>query len=197
MLWVVIDAVATDESRYVKDKKRQRLVDALEAAAANNDFEFVDVEFSGTGRTRIIRVFLDREGGLGIDDLARANLWVDAAIEGNEPWSGAYTLEVSSPGIDRPLRTLEHFARFVGEEAKLVTEPLDGRSNWTGTLVGVEGETILLAAGDETCRIPQGVIRRARLKGRVDFKANDTGDDKVDDKVGNRTGNREGNAHVI
>jgi ribosome maturation factor RimP len=177
-------------------------VSALETAATDNGFEFVDVEFSGTGRARIIRVFLDREGDLGIDDLAGANFWVDAAIEGNEPWPGAYTLEVSSPGIDRPLRTLEHFARFVGEEAKLATEPLDGRSNWTGVLVGVEGDVVLLAVGNETHRVPYKIIKKARLKGRIDFKASGVGSDKNnksdrDNKVNDEIDNREGNDNVI
>jgi ribosome maturation factor RimP len=188
--------------KNVKNEKRQRLLSALEAAAANNGFEFVDVEFSGTGQARVIRVFLDREGGLGIDDLAEANSWVDAAIEGNEPWSGAYALEVSSPGIDRPLRTLEHFSRFIGEEAKLATEPLDGRGNWTGALVGVEDDAVLLAVGNETRRIPYEIIKKARLKGRVDFKTSGVGDNKNDkdgrgDKVNGGTDNREGNDNVI
>jgi ribosome maturation factor RimP len=153
----------------VKGEKLQRLTDALEAAAAENGFEFVDVELSGVGSARIVRVFLDKEGGLGVDELAEANLWVDAAIEAHEPYSGAYTLEVSSPGIDRPLRTLEHFARFAGEEAKLTTELVDGRGNWTGTLAGVDGSDILLVIDGQTCRIPHEKMKKARLKGRVDF----------------------------
>jgi ribosome maturation factor RimP len=153
----------------VKGERQQKLMAALEQAAAEHGFELVDVELGGAGRARVIRVFLDREGGCGIDELAQANLWVDAAIEGNEPYAGSYTLEVSSPGIDRPLRTLEHFARFVGEDVKLTTEPIDGRANWTGTLTGVEGDVILLTAEDGLVRIPHETIRKARLKGRVDF----------------------------
>jgi ribosome maturation factor RimP len=155
--------------RRVKGKKQQRLIVALEAAAAEHGFELVDVELGGTGRARVIRVFLDREGGCGIDELAQANQWVDTAIEGNEPYAGPYTLEVSSPGVDRPLRTLGHFARFIGEDAKITTEPICGRGNWTGTLAGVEGDTILLATEDGVSRIPHETIRKARLKGRVDF----------------------------
>jgi ribosome maturation factor RimP len=177
----------------MRDEKRQKLVDALDSAASGNGFELVDVEFSGTGRGRTIRVFLDRAGGLGIEELAQANVWVDAVIEENEPWSGAYTLEVSSPGIDRPLRTLEHFSRFVGEEVRLVTEPIDGRGKWTGTLTGVSDGVILLATGDEVWRIPHEAIKKARLKGRVDFGTSSKGNGKVDGK----TGNWEGNDHVI
>ncbi|MDR0347728.1 MAG: ribosome maturation factor RimP [Coriobacteriales bacterium] len=185
----------------MRDEKRQRLIDTLEVAATDHGFELVDVEFAGTGRARVIRVFLDRSGGLGIDDLAQANQWVDEVIGDNEPWAGPYTLEVSSPGIDRPLRTLEHFARFVGEEAKLATEPLDGRSNWTGTLVGVEGDTVLLTIDGEIRRVPRNAIKKARLKGRIDFKAadgkGDTTYEATDETTNGMTGNREGSDNVI
>jgi ribosome maturation factor RimP len=154
----------------MKGEKEQKLIDVLEAEATAQGFELVDVELAGVGRARIIRVFLDKEGGLGIDELAHANGWVDAAIEANEPFTGSYSLEVSSPGIDRPLRTAAHFARFSGEEAKLVTEPVGGRANWTGVLAGVEGDDVLLAIDGQTHRLPLAKVKKAHLKGRVDFK---------------------------
>jgi ribosome maturation factor RimP len=172
----------------VKGDRRQRLIAALEAAAVAHGFELVDVELGGTGGARVVRVLLDRPGGLGIDDLSAANLWVDAIVEGDDPYAGGYALEVSSPGIDRPLRTLEHFARFVGEDVKLVTEPIDGRGAWTGRLAGVEGANgdgasgdgsdgsdgsdgnVLLVIDKTTWRIPYGKIKKAHVKGRVDFR---------------------------
>ncbi|MDR2106733.1 MAG: ribosome maturation factor RimP [Coriobacteriales bacterium] len=160
----------------VKNDRRQRLIAVLEAPAVEHGFELVDVELgsgAGAGGTRIVRVLLDRPGGIGIDDLAAANLWIDAAIEGNEPYSGAWALEVSSPGIDRPLRTLEHFARFAGEDVRLTTEPVDGRGTWTGRLVGVDNDTVLLAIDDTTWRIPYEKIKKAHVKGRIDFKGSD------------------------
>ncbi|MDR0347475.1 MAG: ribosome maturation factor RimP [Coriobacteriales bacterium] len=153
----------------MRGERQRKLLAALEAAAAQHGFELVDVELVGAGRARVIRVLLDKEGGFGIDDLASANPWIDAIIEENEPFTGSYTLEVSSPGIDRPLRTLEHFARFTNEEAKLNTEPIDGRGAWTGVLAGVENDTVLLTVDGETRRIPHSMIKKARLKGRVDF----------------------------
>jgi ribosome maturation factor RimP len=160
----------------VKGKKEQALIEVLEQVAEANGYELVDLEFAGTARARIVRVYVDKQDGINIDDIAAANAWVDAAIEANEPFSTAYTLEVSSPGIDRPLRTLEHFARFEGEEAKLQTEPIEGRGNWTGTLAGVEEDTILLALSGETYHIPHIKIKKAHLKGTIDFK-------RVDSKI--------------
>jgi ribosome maturation factor RimP len=155
----------------MRDARRQRLRDLLEEAAITHGFELVDVELSGTKAARVIRVFLDRASGLTIDDLASANSWVDAVIEENEPYSGAYTLEVSSPGIDRPLRTLEHFARFAGEEVRLVSEPVDGRSKWTAVLAGVENDDIVLTVDGATVRVPYAKVKKAHVKGRIEFES--------------------------
>jgi ribosome maturation factor RimP len=165
----------------VKGKKEQALIDALEQVAAENGYELIDVELAGTAKARIIRVFIDKHEGLNIDDIAAANSWIDATVEANEPFPGTYALEVSSPGIDRPLRKLEHFARFIGEETKIQTEALEGRSNWTGTIAGVEEDTILLASSGETYRIPHDKIKKAQLKGKIDFKRAET--ERTDDVI--------------
>ena len=86
---------------------------------------------------------------------------------------GAYMLEVSSPGIDRPLRTPEHFARFAGETVTVkTTGPIDGRSSFTGELLGFEDGCVMVAAdGAGTFRIPYDNIKKARVKGTIDFSA--------------------------
>lgn len=86
-----------------------------------------------------------------------------------DPFPGAYTLEVSSPGIDRPLRTAEHFARFVGDTAVLKTQPVDGRGSWTGAIASVEGDVVVLDVDGAEARIPMDTIKRAHLKGTIDF----------------------------
>lgn len=154
----------------MRSKKEQALIKVLEQVAEENGYELVDLDIAGTARARIVRVYVDKVDGINIDDLAAANAWVDAAIEANEPFSTAYTLEVSSPGIDRPLRTLEHFARFEGEEAKLQTEPIEGRAHWTGTLAGLEGDAILFESSGKMYHIPHDKLKKAQLKGTIDFK---------------------------
>jgi ribosome maturation factor RimP len=154
----------------MRSAKQQKLIAALETAAQENGFELVDVELAGAGRARVVRVLLDKSSGCSIDGLAEANSWVSAIVEDNDPYANTYLLEVSSPGVDRPLRTLEHFARFVGEEVKLTTEPIGERSNWTGTLAGVESDDVLLSIDGEISRIPYEMIKKARLRGRIDFK---------------------------
>jgi ribosome maturation factor RimP len=155
--------------RLVKKVKEQKLIDLLEAEAASNGFELVDVEFSGAGHSGTIRVFLDKEEGLVLDDIVAANKWVDSVLESNEPFTGSYTLEVSSPGIDRPLRTRQHFERYVGEEVKISSEKVEGRAHWSGTLKGVDGEDVLIDIDGETHKIPLGVIKKAHLKGHIDL----------------------------
>ena len=81
-------------------------------------------------------------------------------------------LEVSSPGIDRPLRTLEHFARFAGEQAVVKTvSPVDGRSSFTGTLVRTDGDDVLLDVDGATVRVAHANIKRAHVKGTIDFSS--------------------------
>ncbi|HBT94839.1 MAG TPA: ribosome maturation factor [Coriobacteriia bacterium] len=157
----------------MKTVKEQKLIDILESEAEANGFELVDVEFSGSGHSGTIRVFLDKEGGLTLDDIVVANKWVDGVVESDEPFAGSYTLEVSSPGIDRPLRTREHFERFVGEEAKISSEKVTGRANWTGILKGVAGDDVLIEIDGETHRIPMDKIKKAHLKGRIVINARD------------------------
>ncbi|MDR2671723.1 MAG: ribosome maturation factor RimP [Coriobacteriales bacterium] len=107
----------------MKNSKITTIIDALEGVAADNGYELVDIELGGSGRHAMLRVYLDRSQGLTLDDIADANSWVSAAIEQLDPFKGSYTLEVSSPGIDRPLRTIEHFRRAQGQEVQVMLEP--------------------------------------------------------------------------
>ncbi len=151
----------------MKKAKEQKLIDILESEATSHGFELVDVEFSGSGHSGTIRVFLDKEDGLTIDDIVAANKWVDGVVENNEPFAGSYTLEVSSPGIDRPLRTRQHFERYVGEEVKISSQKVDGRANWTGLLRGIEEDDVLIEIDDVVYPIPMDAIKKAHIKGRI------------------------------
>ncbi|MDD5800104.1 MAG: ribosome maturation factor RimP, partial [Coriobacteriales bacterium] len=123
--------MATPEQQSVA----QALLATLEEQAAQHDVDIVDVEVVGAKSSPVVRVRIDHADesapGISLDEVTAQTQWISEALDAADPFPGAYTLEVSSPGIDRPLRTLEHFARFKGEEAvvKLV-EPLDGRSSY-------------------------------------------------------------------
>ncbi len=146
------------------------LTEILEPVAASHGFELVAVEQVGGRASPIIRVLLDCENGLGIDVICAANVWVSEALEDVSALSGPFTLEVSSPGIDRPLHKLIDFERFTGEKVTIKAKAGDDRRHtWTGTLLGVDGELVLVEVDGERVEIEYDRIVKARLKGVVDF----------------------------
>jgi ribosome maturation factor RimP len=154
----------------------ERITALLEPVAAREGFELVAVETAGATKAPVIRVFLDRESGIGIDAIVAANQWISEVLDAEDPVRGSYTLEVSSPGVDRPLVKLTDFERFAGETATLKTKPVEGRSSFTGIIEGVEDETVLLDIEGQTVRVPHAAITKARLKGTVDFEPKGAGD---------------------
>lgn len=152
--------------------KERQLLDALSPRAEAEGVEIVTVEIVGAKKAPTIRVFIDTPGGVGFDELASAQTWINAIMDELDPFPGAYSLEVSSPGIDRPLRTLEHFARFAGQTAVVKTSrPLDGRTSFAGAIVSAEGDEVVLDVDGEHVAIPFDGIKRAHLKGTIDFSS--------------------------
>ena len=117
--------------------KEASLLAALEPRAIEEGIEIVTIEVVGSRKAPTIRVYIDTEQGIVFDDIAAAQAWINEILDEIDPFPGAYTLEVSSPGIDRPLRTRGHFEAAVGEQVYATcSEPVDGRSRFTGTLLG-------------------------------------------------------------
>ena len=153
-------------------KKEQQLLDALASRADAEGVEIVTVEVVGAKKAPTIRVYIDTPDGVSFDELSAAQAWINEIMDELDPFPGAYTLEVSSPGIDRPLRTPEHFARFVGETAVVKTAtPQGGRSAFTGAIVRVEGDAVELDVDGSTVLVPVTDIKRAHLKGAIDFSS--------------------------
>ncbi len=153
-------------------KKEQQLLDALVPRARQEGVEIVTLEVAGAKKAPTIRVYIDTEDGVSFDELSAAQAWINDLMDEIDPFPGAYMLEVSSPGIDRPLRTLEHFARFAGEQAVVKTvSPVDGRSSFTGTLVRTDGDDVLLDVDGATVRVAHANIKRAHVKGTIDFSS--------------------------
>jgi ribosome maturation factor RimP len=116
---------------------REEVRQLAQPLAEDDGFELVDVELASAGRNRVIRVSLDKPGGVSHDDCARFSRRLSDCLDMNQSVSGSYLLEVSSPGLERPLKTLEHVERFKGTRVTLVTlEPRDGRRKWDGELLG-------------------------------------------------------------
>lgn len=147
----------------------ERIEALLAPVAVREGFELVAVETAGATKRPVVRVLLDREGGIDIDAIVAANRWISEVLDAEDPVKGAYELEVSSPGVDRPLRKITDFERFAGQTAVVKTTPVEGRGTFTGTITGTDGDAVLLDVEGQTFRFEIGAISKAHLKGEVDF----------------------------
>jgi len=141
--------------------------------AAGYGLEIFDVQFRREAPGMVLRVQLDRPGpaataddGVSVDQCARVSRDLSAILDVEDVVPTAYVLEVSSPGLDRPLRRLEDYRRFTGRLAKIVMrEKVDGQGFFRGTIAGVDGQDVLIDGDDRrTHRVPLDVITRANLE---------------------------------
>lgn len=143
---------------------RSRLREMLAPGVRALGFELVDVELVGPPRHPTVRVYIDSPRGVSVDDCAEVSHQLSAILDVEDPIPGSYTLEVSSPGLDRPLLTPEDFRRFRGEVVRLRTlAPVDGRRNFKGVIVEVAADHVVLEADSERFDLAFDVIERARL----------------------------------
>lgn len=144
---------------------RERLIALIEPLLEQLGFELVDLEYA-PGRTRaVLRVFIDKPQGVGLDDCEQVSHELSALLDVEDPVPMAYTLEVSSPGLDRVLRTRAHFQRFVGARVwvELRTARAGGRRRYTGTLEALDAEGVDLIVDGAMVRVTFEEISRARL----------------------------------
>jgi ribosome maturation factor RimP len=119
------------------------VMDLAEPVAIERGLELVDVEFQAQGRRAVLRLYLDRPGGVSLDDLAEVSREVSDVLDAHDAVPGQYTLECSSPGINRRLRKAEDFARFCGKSVRVRTStPIAGSRNFSGLLVAATSDAI-------------------------------------------------------
>jgi len=140
-----------------------RLVDPV---VRERGLELVEVEFRPLGRQSKLILYVDRSGGVGLDELATLSHEVSDVLDVHDAIPGSYTLECSSPGVNRPLRKAEDFARFLGKIVKVrTTSPIDGSRNFSGRLAAASSEAIEI---DEPTHgrlvVPLGDIERANYE---------------------------------
>lgn len=135
--------------------------------AENEGMEIVDVELchERSRGGRVLRLYLDKAGGPTVDDLSRVSRQLSELLDSQDVVSGAYTLEVSSPGINRPLKRPEHFARYIGKRVRIRTRDLiGGRRSFLGILQDVAGESITVAQEGTRYDIPFAAIERSNYE---------------------------------
>jgi ribosome maturation factor RimP len=144
---------------------REEVRQLAQPLSEEEGFELVDVELAFIGRRKIVRVLLDKPGGVSVGDCARFSRKLSDCLDMNQTVPGSYMLEVSSPGIERPLRSLEAVARFSGQRAQMVLhEARDGRRHFEGVLLGPDGSRagVRIDEGIE-CWFDWAEVRSARL----------------------------------
>lgn len=138
--------------------------DLAEAVVRRRDLKLWDVELSGRPGNAVIRVFVQGEGGVDLDTVAAISEEISRGLDLKDPIPGRYTLEVSSPGLERNLRTPDHFARSVGDKVVVkTTEVLTGNSHRIeGTVTETGTEVVVLAADEQKVEVPYRLIKSAR-----------------------------------
>jgi ribosome maturation factor RimP len=147
-----------------ENKLQTLLAPAVEALG----FDLWGIEHVAQGKHSLLRLYIDSENGVQVDDCARVSDQVGAVLDVEEPISGEYVLEVSSPGVDRRLFRLEQYGAYVGEELELrLRSPFEGRRKFKGILRGIEGEDVVLLVDDHEYLLPYGNVDRAQLMLRI------------------------------
>ncbi len=128
--------------------------------------ELVDVEIAGEGVRTVVRVLVDREGGVSVEECARVSEMLSRQLDLEDPFQHRYTLEVSSPGLDRPLKRAGDFDRFAGRMAELVTsQPVEGQRRFVGRLGGLQAGRVVLHLPDgRDLKVPLAEVAEARLR---------------------------------
>jgi ribosome maturation factor RimP len=142
----------------------ERIRRLLEPSVTGLGYELVGVEVEGPSAHTVVRVYIDRAEGVTLDDCERVSHQVSGVLDVEDPIRGPFTLEVSSPGLERPLFLPEHFLRFAGQRARVKLDPpVEGRRNVTGVLVGFHEGCVVIREDQVERRLPFDAVRRARL----------------------------------
>jgi len=127
-------------------------------------YEFVGIEYLSQGKHSILRVYIDSDDGITLDDCSKLSHQISGLLDVEDVIQGHFNLEVSSPGLDRPLFTLEHFQRFIGSEIKInLSMPVENRRKLTGRLCSVDEKEIVLNVDNADIRLHFDNIEKANL----------------------------------
>ncbi|MCX2983047.1 ribosome maturation factor RimP [Halieaceae bacterium IMCC14734] len=148
-----------------RDEQIQAL---LEPSIAALGFELWGLEYLSQGRHTTLRVYIDGENGINVADCAEVSRQVSSILDVEDPITGEYTLEVSSPGVDRLLFQLDQYTGYIGEWIEIrLRAPFEGRRKFKGTLKGIEGEEIVVQVDNHEFLLPFTSIDKAQVKPRV------------------------------
>jgi len=140
------------------------LTELLKPAAEALGYEFLGIEYIGQGAHSVLRLYIDHENGINVDDCTKVSHQASGILEVEDPISSQYTLEVSSPGLDRPLFTLPHFKKVVGQEINVrCHRGVDGRRKFKGKLLEIDKEILVIQVDNQSYEVDFGDIDKANL----------------------------------
>ena len=149
-------------------KFEQKLTDMLRPAVEETGKELLGVEFVSAGNNSVLRLFIDHENGINVDDCAEVSRQVGAILDVEDPISSEYNLEVSSPGVDKPLFEMAHFKTVIGEIVNVkLSMPLNGRRKFKGTLVAIENDTLIVDVDGNEYELAFSNVDKANLVAKL------------------------------
>ena len=147
-----------------QDITHKQLIQLLSPVAEQNGYELVEIEITSEYSQRIVRVYIDKEGGITVDDCAKISGYFEDLLDMSETMPGRYVFEVSSPGLNRPLRLPAHYSKVIGQKVQIVTfEKLEGRKNFKGILKEASAQNVTLEIELKDYVVPLDQIQRANV----------------------------------
>ncbi len=151
-------------------KQNRKIVELIEPVVLAMGYELWGVEYLAQGRYSLLRIYIDKVDGITMSDCEQVSRQVTGVLDVEDPIQGAYNLEVSSPGLDRPLFTLSQFTRYIDNDARLTLSlKLDGRRKLTGKITGTDENLVLMQVEGKLFKVPADSIDNARLVPEIDI----------------------------
>lgn len=145
-------------------QEHTHLWELFEPVVRGMGYDLIEIEHVPNPKHGVLRLYIDKEDGVNIDDCSAVSEQISALIDVEDPVRGHFNLEVSSPGLDRPLRRLQDFQRFTGSLVKLKTAmPLDGQRNFKGRLLEANEDVLVIETDTEEITLPMSALEKARL----------------------------------
>ncbi|MGY6274837.1 ribosome maturation factor RimP [Methylomonas sp. MgM2] len=142
----------------------EHLVELIEPIVEGLGYECVGIEYNPHPKHGMLRVYIDSENGILLDDCTKVSHQLSGMLDVEDPIQGEYQLEISSPGEDRPFFKLSQFERFIGSTVSVhLFKPIESRRKITGLIQAVEGENVVLQEGERTIKVPFQAMSKARL----------------------------------
>ncbi|MCD6548219.1 MAG: ribosome maturation factor RimP [Thermodesulfobacterium sp.] len=155
----------------MEEEIKEKIKEIIEIPILRKNMELVDLEWRRERHGWVLRIFIDKPGGVTVEDCAKISGIVGEILDKEDIIHHSYVLEVSSPGIERPLVKKEDYERFRGEKAKITLKaPISGRRNFTGIIIGIKNDLVQMEVEGKVWEFSLENIKKAKLQPEIGFK---------------------------